>query len=188
MSLYIVPFDLDDVLPTSQHRCHRRRRTCQRPSDLWMTPTECKFLNSENSAGYLRSTLSNLEELEKQTKVGKDGFQVCLDVKHFQPNEISVKIVENAVVVEANHEERKDSHGYISRRFTRRYELPEEFKSKDVVSSISSDGILSIKCPKTEPAIEGNVRHIQIQQTGPARLNVGNKEDQNSVQNQQLPK
>lgn len=131
----------------------------------------------------MRSALSNLDELEKQAKNGKDGFQVCLDVQHFQPKEISVKTVDNAIVVEANHEEREDSHGYISRKFTRRYELPEGYQAKDVISSISSDGVLSIKCPKSEAAIEENVRHIQIQQTGPARLNVANKDEKEAVKN-----
>lgn len=118
-----------------------------------------------------------MDKLEKQAKIGKDnGFQVCLDCRHFTPAEISVRTENNFIVVEANHEERKDSSGYISRRFTRRYELPEGYKANDVVSSLSSDGLLSIRCPKTETAAEGKVRHIQIQQTGPARLNVKNEE------------
>ena len=171
----LLPYLIDDILPVTHSHHHYN------PSDLWVTPTECTFLRSLNPTGYLRSALSNLNELEKQAKIGKDGFQVCLDVQHFQPNEISVKTVDNSIIVEANHEECEDSHGYISRKFTRRYDLPEEFKAKDVVSSISSDGILSIKCPKSEPAIEGNVRHVQIQQTGPARLNVANKEEKKAV-------
>lgn len=117
--------------------------------------------------------------------MGKDGFQVCLNVQHFQPNEISVKTVDNSIVVDASHEERKDSHGYISRRFTRRYALPEGYKAEDVISSISSDGLLSIRCPKTEPAVEGNVRHIQIQQTGPARVNVRSEEKKTVEDKQQ---
>lgn len=174
----VLPYILDELLPTNNHHHHH----AMHPSDFWTAPTECTFLRTLNPAGYLRSALSNLDELEKQAKIGKDGFQVCLDVQHFQPNEISVKTVDNSIVVEANHEERQDSHGYISRKFTRRYELPDEYKAKDVISSISSDGILSIKCPKSEPAIEGNVRHVQIQQTGPARLNVGNKGEKQAVQ------
>lgn len=165
----LLPLVLDELLPLN----YRRQNLDLHPGDIWIAATECPYVR--NPSGYLRSTLSNVDKLEKQAKIGKDGFQVNLDVQHFKPNEISVKTVNNSIIVEANHEEREDSHGYISRKFTRRYDLPDGFKTKDVVSSISSDGILSIKCPKTE-AIEGNVRHIQIQQTGPARLNVGNKE------------
>lgn len=82
----------------------------------------------------------------------------------------------NSIVVHAKHEEKRDDHGYIAREFTRRYDLPDGFKVEDVTSSLSSDGILSIKAPHVTPAIEGNVRHVQIQQTGPARLSISNND------------
>lgn len=112
-----------------------------------------------------------------ESSIGKDGFQMSLDVQQFAPNEISVKTVDNSIVVEANHEERQDEHGFISRQFKRRYALPQGFNIKDVVTELSSDGILTIKAPPEVKAVdEGNVRVLQIQQTGPARLNTGNKE------------
>ena len=112
-----------------------------------------------------------------KSSIGKDGFQVSLDVQQFAPNEISVKTVDNSIVVEANHEERQDEHGFISRQFKRRYALPQGFNIKDVVTELSSDGILTIKAPPEVKAVdEGNVRVLQIQQTGPARLNTGNKD------------
>ena len=115
--------------------------------------------------------------MEKKSHIGKDGFQVCLDVQHFQPNEISVKTENNSIVVNAKHEEKKDDHGYISREFTRRYELPKGFKVEDVTSSLSSDGVLTVKCPHA-PALEGsNVRQIQIQQTGPAKQSIKANEE-----------
>lgn len=117
---------------------------------------------------------------------GKDGFQLCLDVKDFAPNEISVKTVDDTIVVEGKHEERQDQHGYISRQFTRRYTLPDGYDAKDVVSQLSSDGVLTVKAPPQPKAIEGNtVRVIQIQQTGPARLNVGNQEKNEKKENQE---
>lgn len=111
--------------------------------------------------------------------MGKDGFQVCLDVQQFAPNEITVKTTDdtNTIVVEAKHEEREDEHGYISRQFIRRYTLPKGYDAKDVVSQLSSDGILTIEAPPPVKASdEGNERIVQIQQTGPARLTLGNKE------------
>lgn len=106
------------------------------------------------------------------SNVGKDGFQVCMDVQQFKPSELSVKVVDNTVVVEGKHEEREDEHGYISRHFVRRYALPKNYDSDKVVSTLSSDGVLTVSIPK--PAIEEKVNEkvIQIQQTGPAHLNV----------------
>lgn len=132
-----------------------------------------ELFNSVDSAGIPKSS------------IGKDGFQVCLDVQQFAPNEISVKTVDNSIIVEANHEERQDEHGYISRQFKRRYTLPQGFNIKDVATQLSSDGILTIKAPPEVKALDqGNVRVLQVQQTGPARLNSGNKESVKTKEDQ----
>lgn len=105
----------------------------------------------------------------KKSYIGKDGFQVCLDVKHFVPDDITVQVVDNFIIIDAQHEEKQDDHGYIFRHFQRRYRLPKEFNSEDVVSKISSDGILTVSAPR---ATEGsNIRLLQIQHIGPVRLN-----------------
>ncbi|RLU15937.1 hypothetical protein DMN91_011695 [Ooceraea biroi] len=74
--------------------------------------------------------------------------QVILDVQQFSPDEITVKTVDNHVIVEAKHEERQDEHGYISRHFVRRYLLPPSHDLANVNSTLSSDGILTITAPK----------------------------------------
>ncbi|XP_017053282.1 heat shock protein 23 [Drosophila ficusphila] len=124
-----------------------------------------------------------LRQLEKQvgasgasgvaSKIGKDGFQVCMDVSHFKPSELTVKVQDNSVLVEGTHEEREDDHGFITRHFIRRYALPEGYEADKVESTLSSDGVLTVKVPKP-PALEekGNERIVQIQQVGPAHLNV----------------
>jgi len=114
------------------------------------------------------------------SQIGKDGFQVCMDVTHFKPNELMVKVVDNCIVVEGKHEEREDDHGYIKRHFVRRYTLPEGYEPDKVVSTLSSDGVLTVSVPKP-PALndKSNGRVVQIQQTGPAHLNIKeNKKDE----------
>jgi len=71
-----------------------------------------------------------------------------LDVQQFKPDEITVKTVNNFVVVEGKHEERQDEHGFISRQFQRRYKLPDDTDADTVVSQLSSDGVLTIHAPK----------------------------------------
>jgi len=78
----------------------------------------------------------------------KDKFQVNLDVQQFKPEEISVKTVDNTVVVEGKHEEKQDEHGYISRQFSRRYVLPAGVDKDKVECKLSSDGVLSVSVPK----------------------------------------
>lgn len=132
---------------------------------------------------YPLSLLSRLEDLQQLRRrsdrgekrvspIGKDGFQVCMDVGQFKPSELNVKVVDNSIVVEGKHEEREDQHGYIQRHFVRRYVLPQGYDADKVVSTLSSDGVLTVGVPKPQLQEKGNERTIQIQQTGPAHLNV----------------
>lgn len=97
-----------------------------------------------------------------------DKFQVSMDVNHFSPNELSIKTVDNTVVVHGKHEERRDEQGYVSREFTRRYVLPDDVDPAQVVSSLSRDGVLTIEAslkPKEEP--KPNERVVEIVQKPP---------------------
>lgn len=121
--------------------------------------------------------------------LGKDGFQVCMDVQQFAPNEITVKTVDNSVVIEAKHEEKQDDQGYVSRHFVRRYVLPKEYDVQQVVSTLSSDGVLTVKAPPPTPKeIQGRERTVQIQQTGPAHLSVKSNEEGQEKKEQEAEK
>lgn len=102
--------------------------------------------------------------IDQEPKIGKDGFQVWLDVSNFKPNEITVDTENNIIVVHAKQEQQRNGNRYMSREFVRQYELPEAFKPEDVVANLSCDGILMIRAPNIK------YRSIQIQQTGPARM------------------
>lgn len=81
---------------------------------------------------------------------GLDGFHVDVDVRQFRPYEITVKTSDNAVVVEGK-QERYDEHGFVSRQFTRRYDLPARYDAHTVTSDLSTDGVLSINAPLRRP-------------------------------------
>ncbi|XP_005190096.1 heat shock protein 23 [Musca domestica] len=104
--------------------------------------------------------------------IGKDGFQVCMDVQQFKPNELNVKVSDNCVIIEGKHEEREDDRGFISRSFIRRYALPNGYDPNQVVSTLSSDGVLTISVPKPQIENKSDERIVQIQQVGPAHLNI----------------
>lgn len=95
-----------------------------------------------------------------------DGFQMTMDVSEFQHEEITVKTVAHSVIVEGKHEEREDDHGFVSRHFVRRFEVPVACDIRDVVSTLSSDGILVVRAPLKELPGENEERLIQVQQTG----------------------
>lgn len=95
-----------------------------------------------------------------------DGFQMTMDVSEFKHDEITVKTVAHSVIVEGNHEEREDDHGFVSRHFVRRFEVPAVCDIRDVVSTLSSDGILVVRAPLKPVPETHEERLIQVQQTG----------------------
>jgi len=101
-----------------------------------------------------------------EMKVDKDKFQVNLDVQQFKPEELSVKTVDNCVVIEGKHEEKADEHGYIKRHFVRRYVLPDNCKQEEVQCQLSSDGVLQIQVARQPEALPSNQRSVPIQETG----------------------
>lgn len=123
-----------------------------------------------------RKTRREIETRDVTTKKrdhkGKEGFQVSVDVHQFAPNEITVKTVDQAIVIDAQHEEKEDDLGYISRHFRRRYQLPEEYQAKDVIAMLSSDGVLTVKAPPIGSGVPGREKEVYIHHTGPARLNI----------------
>ncbi|MCQ9140736.1 small heat shock protein [Bacillus amyloliquefaciens] len=102
---------------------------------------------------------------------------MILDVQQFDPEEITVKASNNSVLVEGKHEEKQDEHGFISRQFTRRYILPTGYDISDLVSTLSSDGVLTITALKRLPPNAGE-RIIPITKTGPAKQPEPVKADQ----------
>ena len=168
MSLLPVLFDWDDLC-VCPSRCRRHRY--QNPFDDFALGIPQDWLALPSEMRQLQRRELGRELRDIAPTIGKEGFQVNLDVQQFNPNEITVKTAENSIVIEGKHEERSDEHGYISRQFTRRYTLPKGYDANSVTSSLSSDGVLTIKAPPPKE-LESGERVIPIQQTGPARLSV----------------
>lgn len=109
---------------------------------------------------------------------GKDkrgNFEVNLDVGLFEPGELSVKLVNNCVIIEGKHEEREDEHGHVSRHFVRRYPLPKEYNADAIASTLTDEGVLTITVPPLVAAEEAEERVIPIKHVGPSDLFVQQK-------------
>uniref|UniRef100_A0A182PDQ3 SHSP domain-containing protein n=1 Tax=Anopheles epiroticus TaxID=199890 RepID=A0A182PDQ3_9DIPT len=113
-----------------------------------------------------RNTALTRQDSGSTLNLDKDRFQIILDVQQFTPNEITVKISDRSIVVEGKHEEKQDEHGFVSRHFTRRYMLPNGHDPNDVVSTLSSDGVLTVTAPKKTLPAPNPERSVPIQQTG----------------------
>ncbi|XP_072250641.1 heat shock protein beta-6 [Leuresthes tenuis] len=75
------------------------------------------------------------------------GFTVQVDVKHFKPEDLLVKVVGDFVEVQGKHEEKKDGPGFSTRQFNRRYRIPKGVDTLALESAVSPDGVLVISAP-----------------------------------------
>ncbi|XP_036393957.1 heat shock protein beta-6 [Megalops cyprinoides] len=82
-----------------------------------------------------------------QVMYDRGGFTVHVDVKHFSPDELLVKVAGDFVEVHGKHEQRKDGPGMVSRQFNRRYRIPEGVDVAALESAVSPEGILVISAP-----------------------------------------
>ncbi|GAB1610174.1 alpha-crystallin A chain-like isoform X1 [Argonauta hians] len=119
-----------------------------------------------------RSNFQNVVPFNQQQSTVTSGFsevtndekefKVRLDVNHFTPDEITLKVVDNRIVIHGKHEDKQDEHGYIQREFKRQYLLPRECDAANVSSVLASDGILTIRASKL--ALNSGERIIPITQ------------------------
>lgn len=145
------------------------------PSDLWPSPSSWAAYRSYcNANGYIRPWIDSywrrywddLNCVERQVTINRDLFQVRLDVHHFKSWEITVKVVGNSIVVKGKHDRRPKTDGYIERSFERRYDLSNDFKIRDISSTFSSDGVLTVKAFPQLPAITpAYIRNVPVLQT-----------------------
>ncbi|KAF7268281.1 hypothetical protein GWI33_018552 [Rhynchophorus ferrugineus] len=130
---------------------------------LFADPWECR----STPTGYIRNCRSNNSQKDTGSTVSidKDKFQANLDVQHFMPEEISVKVNDNVLTNEGKHEEQEDEHGFISRHFVRKYVIPKNCDMAKIESKLSSDGVLTITAPTMEEA-DAEHKTVPITQTG----------------------
>ncbi len=92
-------------------------------------------------------------------KEDEKKMEVSLDTSAYRPDELNVSVSGGVVTVEGKHEEKaEDGSKMVSRQFHRKYTLPSGAKPEDVVSNLSSDGVLVITAVKSAP----NAIDVQI--------------------------
>lgn len=95
------------------------------------------------------------DDLDRRSQISRDKFEVFVDINEFKPEEITVKTVNDMVIVEGKQGKRAPNT--VPRHFEKHFRLPPFFDSEDVYSIISDDGILEIKA---EPATKKKMRHL----------------------------
>ncbi|XP_076445503.1 protein lethal(2)essential for life-like [Babylonia areolata] len=101
-----------------------------------------------NCSRQLCTSQQNGAQESSEVDNSNQEFQIKLDVCQFKPDEISVKTRDDRVIINAQHEEREDEHGFIKREFARQIVLPKDVDTSSVTSSLTRDGILILKAKK----------------------------------------
>ncbi|KAJ7320613.1 hypothetical protein JRQ81_020124 [Phrynocephalus forsythii] len=109
----------------------------------WFSSTISPYYRQSFFRSFLESGVS-------EVRSDRDKFTIFLDVKHFSPEDLSVKVIEDFVEIHGKHNERQDDHGYISREFHRRYRLPSNVDQSAITCSLSADGMLTFSAPKVQ--------------------------------------
>jgi len=79
-----------------------------------------------------------------------DKFQISLDAKNYNPDELDVKVEGNTIIITAKQEV-QEAGGTRTRVFEQKFSLPNGVKAEKVKSSLSREGVLTITAPRGNP-------------------------------------
>ena len=117
-----------------------------------------------------RSLFAHSEAMDNNDGISKiqyddDKYKIMVNVENYNPDELTIKTVGNAVQVEAKHMEKtSDGRSFSSRNFSQTFSLPKGVNPDEVKSSLSKDGTLTIEAPLPQPktSIKGSERMVPI--------------------------
>merc|ERR1712152_26220 len=140
---------------TSAPRSLMRHDSKSRWENGWMFPRRW-MLSALNTDLSSHTDIFKSKDTEViRVKEDDSKLEVSLDTSQYRPDELSVSVSDGVLAVEGKHEEKaEDGSKMVSRMFSRKYTLPPSAKSEEVVSNLSSDGVLVITAPKKNLAIK----------------------------------
>jgi HSP20 family molecular chaperone IbpA len=97
-------------------------------------------------------------------KCTKEKFMVHLEVPQFYEGEISVKTLDDFLVVEGTHESRKDGQGFVSRQFKCQYLLPLNANRNELRAEMNEVGLLTVTIPRTQGSQDEKAYQISYSQ------------------------
>ena len=131
-----------------------RQNSLEKWENGWMFPRRWMLPSLKNEFRDMNLFKDKDSEVIR-VKEDSKKMEVSLDTSAYRPDELSVSVSGGVVTVEGKHEEKaEDGSKMVSRQFLRKYTLPSGAKPEDVVSNLSSDGVLVITASKAPPAID----------------------------------
>merc|ERR1712215_591311 len=140
---------------TNDNRSLMRQDSKSRWENGWMFPRRWMLPGLSSDITKDLDIFNSKDNEVIRVKEDEKKMEVSLDTSQYRPDELKVGIDKGVVSVEGKHEEKaEDGSKMVSRMFSRKYTLPKETKAEEVVSNLSSDGVLVITSPKEKKAIQ----------------------------------
>lgn len=75
-------------------------------------------------------------------------FEILIDAKNFHPEDFSIRVNNHVIFIDAERMQRQPGYPvkYIKYHVHRQFNLPPQFDPANIVSGISPDGMLSVRC------------------------------------------
>merc|ERR1712211_205880 len=139
---------------SSEDKSPARQNSLTKWDNGWMFPR--RWMLPSLSSGFGDMNLFKEKDSEViRVKDDDKKMEISLDTSQYRPDELNVSVANGAITVEGKHEEKaEDGSKMVSRQFFRKYTLPAVAKPEEVVSNLSSDGVLVVTANKTNPAID----------------------------------
>ena len=147
--------DDQEALINNEARSLMRQDSKSRWENGWMFPRRWMLpaLNTDFSNNMDIFKSKDTEVI--RVKEDEEKLEVSLDTSQYRPDELKVSVSDGVLMVEGKHEEKaEDGSKMVSRMFSRKYSLPASTKHEEVVSNLSSDGVLVVTAPKKALAIK----------------------------------
>ncbi|CAL4087182.1 unnamed protein product [Meganyctiphanes norvegica] len=102
-----------------------------------------------NMTSYRNLRQCNLQEENRAVTLsyGEKEHKIVLDVHEFKQDDIKIQVVEGNIVEVTGHVEKKNGNAVSTQSFHRQFTLPGTVNMPLIMSSMSSDGILTILIP-----------------------------------------
>lgn len=124
----------------------RRARRIARPLTVKVvdqTPAthtlQYKRPRSDDEIDAPRKRQSLDEPMSQHQRQQKDKFEVTIDVTGYKPEELSVKVADGVLQVNANQEQQSEDGSYSLQSFCKKYKLPANSNLSEIKSSMIDD-------------------------------------------------
>lgn len=92
---------------------------------------------------------TQIRHMRPTLKMNKEKFQITLDVRQFEKEEIKVKARDEYIIIEGR-QERQNKQGYVTRHFVKKFKLPKGCSTKMIQSTLTEDGTLTVTAPRSQ--------------------------------------